>query len=209
VYTLYLSITGGLNWSDAADPLLELSPWFALIFCVYMAIAVFCVLNTVTGILVEKANTIVQIDKESFLLHEMRKRKKWVEEVKDSFIRADTNGSGKLNWEEFNQQMNDVNVQMDLKALGIDVLITEPEVLFELFDFDGDGTIEIQEFATGVQKLHGKANAVDMAALKVSTKIIRKDVDQIKDCVAQLVRQAPIRHFARPSPPRCPSPGIS
>jgi hypothetical protein len=185
VYTLYMSITGGMNWQEPAAPLLLLSPVFVLVFCLYIAVAIFCVLNTVTGILVEKANSIVGMDKDNFLWREMRKRKQWIEEVKRSFRRADTNDSGRLSREEFEAQMNNVSVQMDLKSLGIDTQVTEPDILFELFDFDGDGTIDINEFATGVQRLHGHASALDMGALKTTSRYLRDDIQELMRLAAR------------------------
>merc|ERR1719375_1809822 len=33
IYTLYLSIVGGIDWSDAAQPLMKLSTSLGLLFC--------------------------------------------------------------------------------------------------------------------------------------------------------------------------------
>merc|ERR1712085_233238 len=38
--------------------------------------------------------------------------------------------------------------------------------LFELLDFDGDGRLQIDEFAYGLLQLHGNARSIDMVRLK-------------------------------------------
>jgi hypothetical protein len=194
VYTLYLSISGGIDWKSAAQPLEDISASYLVPVCTYIAVALFCMLNTVTGIFVEKANSIVSADKDRVLWDELAKRKTWVDEVKRSFKTADADGSGELSWEEFSEQMQNLKVQTDLKMLGIDVLVTEPETLFELFDFDGNGTIEIDEFATGVQKLHGPASAIDLAALTRFCRHLRQDVAELSQKVSGLLNHKPPHH---------------
>ena len=49
--TLFMSITGGINWEDAYDPLREVS-WVAQwLMNLYIVIGFFTILNVVTGVL--------------------------------------------------------------------------------------------------------------------------------------------------------------
>merc|ERR1719156_143848 len=60
VFTLYCTISGGIDWNDTVEPLITISPAIALFFSVYIAFAVFCVLNIVTGVFVENATKIIR-----------------------------------------------------------------------------------------------------------------------------------------------------
>jgi Ca2+-binding EF-hand superfamily protein len=195
VYTLYLSITNGISWHMAADPLMELSPLPLALYCAYIAVAVFCVLNTVTGIFVEKANHIAKVDEDCRLWAELDKRKKWVREVKTLFKRADSKGEGFLDYEAFALQLQDVRVQEHLKALGLDVMTTDIQTLFELFDFDGGGTIEINEFATALQRLNGGASAVDVASMKFALKVANQHIVDIIGAMQSMGFKVPRSHF--------------
>jgi hypothetical protein len=178
--TLYMSITGGQNWETAANSLLTISPLMVVAYCAYIAIAVFCVLNTVTGIFVEKAMQITSADEDCMMWNELDRRKKWVRDVKLLFRSAEGGHTGKLEWEEFCKLLNDLHMQNILKSLGVDVMAIEPRILFDLFDTDGGGTIEINEFANALQKLHGSAQAIDMARMKYKLMGMNKKIKEIK-----------------------------
>merc|ERR1711971_843107 len=85
IYTLFMSISGGINWETAAAPILRVSPLLAGCFCLYIAFAVFCVLNIVTGIFVDNASKLTMVDEEMMLFNELEDRKRWVREIKRLF----------------------------------------------------------------------------------------------------------------------------
>jgi voltage-gated sodium channel len=181
LYTLYMSITNGMSWDAAVEPLLRISPFLAGAFCVYIAIALFCVLNTITGIFCEKAIQIVSADEDCMMWNELDRRKAWVRDVKRLFRGADGGDNGRLEWEGFCKLLKDFQMQNILKSIGVDVMAVKPRMLFDLFDTDGSGTIEINEFADALQKLHGSAKAVDMATLKYKLMGMNKRMREIKE----------------------------
>jgi len=145
IYTLLMSITGGISWVEPAEPLLQVHPALATAFCAYIAICVFCILNIVTGIIVEKSGEIVDRDSDFRYWNEMDQRKKWIRDVKAIFDHM-APGRTNVNWPTFCAAMSSVKMQLRLKSLGIDVLATEKRSLFELLDIDGNGTIDFPEF---------------------------------------------------------------
>merc|ERR1719296_110381 len=69
VYTLYKSVSGGIDWQDVSDPLMtQISPWLGVVFTGYSAFAVLVLLNLVTGMFVEAAHKLSKSDKETELL---------------------------------------------------------------------------------------------------------------------------------------------
>merc|ERR1711920_467009 len=54
VFTLYASISGGINWADCIDPLTrKVSIWMVILLLVYILFCTLCLMNVVTGIFLE------------------------------------------------------------------------------------------------------------------------------------------------------------
>ena len=107
IYTLFMCISGGISWVEAAEPLLTITPLFGVIFSFYVCFTVFCVLNVVTGIFVESASNMIAQDQEMMMMEELARRKQWLDAVKEAWTKADKDGSGLLNVEEFVAAMGD------------------------------------------------------------------------------------------------------
>merc|ERR1719421_1251605 len=104
--TLYQSITGGMDWGDVAAPLIEIHPVMGFFFATYIAFAVLCVLNVVTGVFVENANKIVQNDIHNQLLVQATQRREWMRDVQKVFDLADLDRNG-LDLDEFQTYVRD------------------------------------------------------------------------------------------------------
>merc|ERR1719313_1493293 len=92
-------------------------------------------------------------------------RRKYVKDVKSVFLRADLDSSGKLDWEEFQKHLDNVCVQAYFRQLDIDLEDGGAEALFNLLDFDGNGSIDVEEFIFGCGQLKGYAKSLDLARL--------------------------------------------
>merc|ERR1712151_1152140 len=89
VATLFLSISGGVDWRDVAVPLASIHPVLGLSFAVYIAFACFCVLNIITGVFVETASRLATMDEDLMVAEEIDTKLSWYEDVKDLFEQAD------------------------------------------------------------------------------------------------------------------------
>merc|ERR1711897_46265 len=94
MYTLFQSISGGVDWGDAAEPLAQLNVGLSFVFALYIAFAMFCVLNIVTGVFVESAKQMTSDDDDLVLMEQMENRDKWFKDVQEIFERSDADGSG-------------------------------------------------------------------------------------------------------------------
>merc|ERR1719482_1510829 len=81
IKTLFRSITGGIDWIDAAQPLRQVSEVLEYAFMIYIAFGLLCVLNVITGVFVENANSITREDEESVLLEVLEDKKRWIDDV--------------------------------------------------------------------------------------------------------------------------------
>lgn len=185
IYTLYISICGGLDWGDAAEPLMSIHPILGMMFAVYIAFAVFCVLNIVTGVFVENATKITQQNDTNAIMDELAIREMWTDEVQVLFKAADADGSGELDWDEFEICLREERIQKYFKRLGLSL---EPEcvyALFQLLDFDGDGTVDMDEFVEGCTHVHGNARSLDVVRLRHENKIMTRHIEELRDFCVQ------------------------
>jgi len=173
---LFMSISGGVDWSDVSEPMEELNPVLAPLFCLYVSFCVFCVLNIVTGVFVDQAHRSTQEDDENLLMEEIESRRKWMKDIKAVFEESDKDGDGKMSYEEFKESHKDLRVQTAMKHLGVDLTKVDASKVWELLDFENTGEVDVDSFVAGLQHMHGDAKAIDVARLMHELKATRKMV---------------------------------
>eukprot|EP00931_Biecheleriopsis_adriatica_P003422 TRINITY_DN10502_c0_g1_i3.p1 TRINITY_DN10502_c0_g1~~TRINITY_DN10502_c0_g1_i3.p1 ORF type:complete len:657 (+),score=115.21 TRINITY_DN10502_c0_g1_i3:84-2054(+) len=197
MYTLFLSIAGGIDWGDAAAPMLALGTPLGILFCMYIAFAVLCVLNIITGVFVENANRLCSTDEEMVLLEQMEERRKWFAEVRCLFESADEESDGTIDASRFIERMKDVRMQAWMRKLGVQVEAYTAEALFHLLDFDGDGLLGFDEFAEALESIHGSAKSIDIAKIKKDTKTLRSDMERLIEIIKSRFDVGGLQHAAK------------
>lgn len=150
--TLYQTISDGLHWDGAMEPLrVNCSAWMPIVYSLYIAFVTFAMLNVITGVFVESAIQTANEDKKKVLLDQMRQ----------IFVDADADQSGSITWEEFQDQLENPQLQSFLRAVDLDT--QEAENLFHLLDVHGNKEIDSDDFVHGAMRIHGFAKAIDLA----------------------------------------------
>jgi len=150
---LYATISEGIHWYEIMSPLtMYISPWLQLVFCFYSGFVIFAVLNIVTGVFVESAIDTANDEKRKVMMYQMQQL----------FRLGDLDHSGTINWEEFEVQLKEPQMQEYLKNIDIDP--NEARDLFHLLDIEDTGEIEIEDLVDGCMRLHGAAKSIDLAA---------------------------------------------
>jgi Ca2+-binding EF-hand superfamily protein len=201
VFTLYMSICGGIDWGDAAEPLAEVSGIMVPLFAAYVAFVVFCVLNIMTGIFVENANSIISKDEDRMVLEHAEKRKQWADSVKRLFCRFDDDKANQITFEQFAARLEDDKVVAYLEKLGLEVSTCNKRGLFSVLDVDGDGTLDPGEFAVTLQHLHGPARSLDLYQVKRNQKDMHANVIQLMKGIEEISSRMQYG-MARPPPAR-------
>jgi len=124
---------------------------------------VFGVLNVVIATFVDSASVIAKRDRELVIHNELQKNKQYHADMKRFFDEADTDKSGTLSWEEFEDYLQDQNVQAYFQSFQLDV--TQAKTLFRLLDFDGSNNVKIDEFVEGCMRMRGQARSIDVHML--------------------------------------------
>eukprot|EP00928_Gymnodinium_smaydae_P038771 TRINITY_DN26656_c0_g7_i1.p1 TRINITY_DN26656_c0_g7~~TRINITY_DN26656_c0_g7_i1.p1 ORF type:complete len:643 (+),score=84.22 TRINITY_DN26656_c0_g7_i1:50-1978(+) len=184
-YVLFGSMNGGTDWMEACDQLFSVSLTLGFSFLVYIAFMTFCIMNVITAIFLDNALRFSSQDEEILRIAETDMRIKWVAEVKRVFELADEDGSGLLDFDEFDQALKNLEVQILLKKLGIEALASSSKAMFDLFDFDGTGFIDLDAFADGLMKFCGTAKSIDMAQMTLKTHHLQREVRGVANMVRQ------------------------
>jgi len=183
VYTCIKCILGGTDWGDVAQPLWDASWPIGLVFTSFIAYSQLLLLNVMTGIFVRNAAETANKDEDAMMVYELGERKTWVRQVIKIFNEAaggDGKGDDILTKDSFVQALSELRVKMLLLKLGIDTDAHSPASLFNLFDYDSSGTLDINEFASALHHFHGYARSVDIAKMKYSIAGIRSQLASIQ-----------------------------
>merc|ERR1712032_603512 len=78
------------------------------------------------------------------------------------FQQVDTDDSGTISLEEFEENLRDENVLACFSVVQIEV--SEARGLFQLLDINETGEVDIEEFIVGCCRLHCAAQSIEMAA---------------------------------------------
>jgi len=163
MFTLFQSVTSGINWAEAANPLRTIGShwvWFFIFFIVFM---VWVVVNVITGFFCQSAIESAQHDMDlatAQLISKWQENKKFLESI---FIAMDTDNSGMVTLKELEACLQNEQMQAYLSSLGIEAV--DAWTLLKLLDVNESGTVELEEFILGCMQLRGGAKAVHVARL--------------------------------------------
>ncbi|CAE7760395.1 Scn11a, partial [Symbiodinium pilosum] len=100
--TLFLSVTNGIGWDEALQPLYGVSTVAIMSLILYIVITVLAVLNTVTGVFCNMAIESARADKEMATMRQMQKHEAQVDALRGVFeeINPDQDGMSVISLEE-------------------------------------------------------------------------------------------------------------
>eukprot|EP00440_Ansanella_granifera_P072242 gb/GFBE01078396.1/.p1 GENE.gb/GFBE01078396.1/~~gb/GFBE01078396.1/.p1 ORF type:complete len:641 (+),score=150.38 gb/GFBE01078396.1/:1-1923(+) len=161
--SLWSAVSGGNDWMTYGHPLrrVPMGEFYFAMFNFYVAFCVVGLFNVVTGVFVDSAVCVRTEDEVvQGYLEDLRNT---THSIKNFFMEADVDGSGTLNWEEFQNHMKNPVVKAYFAGLEIDP--EEASIIFTILDGDKSKEILIDEFVNGTMKLKGSATKLDLMAL--------------------------------------------
>lgn len=175
--TLFMSITGGVNWWEVIDAMMDISVFFAILFAFYVSLMLLALLNIVTGIFVNDALEFAKLDRELMAKFEIDRRQVDTERLRKVFLAVDISNTGKVTYEQLKVHLDSVEAKALFTVMGLDVTNEDLSPFFESLDVEGKGYVFEDEFVMGCMKLRGCAKAVDLATLmneteKLTTRLI-------------------------------------
>lgn len=193
---LYMAISGGMDWSDMADPLFEhLSPGVGVIFVFYVAFSLLCILNVVTGVFVESALKNAQQEENLFMERNLTK----------IFQSTDLDNNGTLDWEEFEAAVQTEEMQEFMRSINLEP--DEAITLFKLVDVEERGQVMMEEFVIQCSRLRGQARSIDlMTVLFEMRHFVRsflqhsQGIDKRLTSCESMLKQSPLLAIRRDRP---------
>lgn len=171
--TLFASLSGGIDWSQPALLLNEISILWLVVFMIFICFAYFAVLNVVTGVFCHGAIESAQKDRELMIASLMEDKQMYVdimnEQFKTMYAEIDKDASGSISIQEFEAHLGDPTVKDYFALLELDT--TDAWTLFKLLDIDESNHIDVEEFVEGCLRLKGNARSIDLAKLRYDQKI--------------------------------------
>merc|ERR1712032_232570 len=175
--TLFMAISGGMDWKDAARPVSRLNAFFVVVWTIYVLFMVVGLLNVLVGIFVDGAMQSVRLDRDQVIRDEVEMTQNIVGRFTNIFKAADTNNDGVIDKEEWESLLCQSQTVTQLKALGIDAI--HARTLFKLLDADGSGSVDADEFVAGCLRLMGNARSTDMVALLYQSEKSHRKLNEI------------------------------
>jgi hypothetical protein len=196
--TLFKSITGGIDWQDASEPLERLPGVYAVVFYAYVVWSVFAMMNVVSAIFIDNTIQRSKHDREFVVQAEIQEKKDFMATMDKLFVELDPDHSGTIRLEELQARIQAPRVSAYFRA--IDLNPCKVRMLFQLMDCDGSGDIDRAEFKRGCDRLRGDANQLDLAILQLEVKQMNMATAAVKGVLAKISAQLDSRTLSsRPS----------
>merc|ERR1711908_99040 len=105
-----------------------------------------------------------------------------MDDIRKLFHEAADDGDA-IDRDGFQRLVEDPTVQLNLSKLGVDLEPHTVPGLFSIFDFHGEGKINIDEFTFGIERLHGQARSIDLVRLMHQHNRLEKKINAISNKV--------------------------
>eukprot|EP00930_Biecheleria_cincta_P035316 TRINITY_DN24294_c0_g1_i1.p1 TRINITY_DN24294_c0_g1~~TRINITY_DN24294_c0_g1_i1.p1 ORF type:complete len:584 (+),score=70.18 TRINITY_DN24294_c0_g1_i1:69-1820(+) len=186
--SLYKAISGGLDWNEVMEPLLEISWFMEYVFSGYIFFLVFCCLNIIAAIFLENALSYKQKDEQDLMNESINRERAVIQEIEMLYRTVHVDSTVDMGLEIFRKQVSHPRVKALFKNIGINVDAIGAATLFELLDIDENGIVDINEFTRALSQFHGHARNIDLYRLRQQARHTHKQVKTIFQQVQQVLK---------------------
>lgn len=187
MYTLFQVLCEAGSHDSVIRPVMTLYPQMLFFFTAYLFFTTFGLLNVIVGVIVENTLNAAQQNEETQAKRRDAHFNMEVENLRRLFAEADVNENGTMDRDEMHVVVNDKSARLVLEELHIPT--DNPDELFNIFDVDGSGELDIEEFITGIMRLKGSASAKDMLSCVLTSKAILRSVQTTQKQTEELGAQ--------------------
>eukprot|EP00929_Paragymnodinium_shiwhaense_P063056 TRINITY_DN31529_c0_g1_i1.p1 TRINITY_DN31529_c0_g1~~TRINITY_DN31529_c0_g1_i1.p1 ORF type:complete len:729 (-),score=102.76 TRINITY_DN31529_c0_g1_i1:58-2244(-) len=187
VLTLFMTLTGGMDWGDVIPSLLNVSIVYVCMYLAYVVFGSFAVLNVVTGVFCQAAIESAEQDQEEVIEIQLQSMNTYTERLTKLFKEIDANSSGYITLRDFEKYMQDSRVQAYFHAL--DLRIHEAWSLFKLIDKECAHVISIADFVDGCLRMRGNAKSLEVNEMMYQNRWM---MDKLADFVEEFEELIPV-----------------
>lgn len=159
--SLYMAVTGGDDWIVFWDIISAAGPFYAIVFLLFTFFFMFALFNILTGMLVEKAVSAAQPDRNDLVVMKQKKNREDADELLRMCKILDQDGGGTISRQEFDDMLENTIFTAYMSSLGLEV--KDPQIFYSTIA--GSPTLDeipIEEFVDACVHMRGHASSVDM-----------------------------------------------
>merc|ERR1712137_237559 len=164
ICVLFEAATGGNDWASHSAELKAISEVYYMLFAMYIIFVTLGVLNIVTGFFVDGTMQASKDNSDELKQEDDAKLASMIESLREMFHHADTDCSGTLSLEEFEDNSEWFSI-LNIKS-------SDAKDLFVLLDTENTGEVGIDNFLNGLMKVMGTPNSLDICTCLLQNKKI-------------------------------------
>lgn len=162
LYTMF-EITYSGGWPSLVRRVIEdISPWYAILFLLYITFVVFAVIRVITALFIKETLACAANDAEIAMEEKRKTAEVFQTKLEMLFESMDVDADGLLSQDEVHEALSNPLVVRYLSTLELHM--KDVEFIYKLLD-DGDGMLTIKEFCHGLSRLKGVAQSHDVVLL--------------------------------------------
>lgn len=161
--TLFMSVSGGVDWWVVARVLLEIHGVYVVIFLIFIVFCVLAVLNVINAIFVHDAMETTRNDFDLRLHADQDETKNMLERLTSVYREMDESNSGVIGLDDFVNHFEKQDMKVIFSLMGFSY--TDSVQLFKKLDVDRNQTLSIDEFVMGCLRLKGRSILIDIDVL--------------------------------------------
>jgi voltage-gated sodium channel len=178
LFTLFKSVSGGLDWQLAVYALSHIHQLYVIGFVGFITFTYFAVLNVVTGVFCQNAMESAASDPDLLVQNYLVSKKRFVARLGylvGHLTYANHVDETEITLLDFEQFLANDETQASLAAMGVDT--RDAWSLFKLLATTNDAhTISIDDFLHGCWSLRGPAKGTDLAKIKNDLTAIKQEL---------------------------------
>jgi len=176
IFTLFMSLSGGLDWRECLNPLLAISGWFRLFFALFVGFMHFGMLNVFSAIFVYFVTRFVNQHHEEDIRDTWEADSAVIEELEQILTTENSRHDGRITFKRLKQILNDKGIT-HLKKIGLDVATVMG--VFNMLNAEETGTILIDELACSLMQLKGTPDSGHIATVMYENKRLMNSINQL------------------------------
>lgn len=175
----FFQIISGDGWSHVARPLIEEHGWTALLFVAVIFSMVFGLLNLVVAVMVDSAHQAREADIMNMAAKKDAARAAAWDCFSDMVGELDENGDGEISVEELKTGLLNRHDLLSAYLTIMGIEMSDLEMVFELLDADGDGTVTHEEFTHQLYQMKTQELPITLCYVKAGVSKVQHDLEKM------------------------------
>lgn len=174
-WSLFMVVTLD-NWIAVATPAIALDGRWTFFFVAFIAMTAWTMISVLTAVASDGMVAATSNREAEELREQEENRQKFLQFLRSSFVEADVNGDGFMDYEEFQDLIKAESVHETIRKLGLNITISELEQAWSSTDVQATGMLTIDEFVNGLGFLQEDLATKHVANVDYSHKRLSESV---------------------------------